>query len=137
DALDGLVRATVFLVDGDSLVLQSGHGFVDDRARRWNRCPIDFPAPVAEAVRSNEPVLLSSPEEVKRRFPFAVHDISNAGESAIAAYPLAVRGRVLGALTTGFRYPQQFDAAARAFLATLAQQCAQALERSQVYEAAE
>jgi PAS domain S-box-containing protein len=137
EALDGIVRATVFLVDGDSLVLQEGHGFGDDRAHRWSRCPIDFPAPVAEAVRTHEPVLLSSLDEVKRRFPFAVHDISNAGESAVAAYPLLARGRVLGALTTGFRHGRSFDSEARAFLATLAQQCAQALERSQVYEAAE
>lgn len=49
--------------------------------------------------------------------------------------PLAVEGRVVGALAVGYTVPQPFPAADRSFLGALATQAAPALERARLHEA--
>jgi signal transduction histidine kinase len=56
------------------------------------------------------------------------------GNAALAALPLRT-DRPLGALGLGFGRRQTFGASTRRFLAILAQLCAQALERAQLYQA--
>jgi PAS domain S-box-containing protein len=51
-----------------------------------------------------------------------------------AALPLHVRGRSIGALGLGFAGTHAFDEEERGFMVALAQQCAQAVDRAQLYE---
>jgi signal transduction histidine kinase len=49
--------------------------------------------------------------------------------------PLVVAGTTVGTLGLNYATPQPFDAGKRAYLAAVAQQCAQALERARLFEA--
>jgi signal transduction histidine kinase len=53
----------------------------------------------------------------------------------MAAVPLVVEGRVLGGMGLNFPHGQPLDEDDRAFVVTLAHQCAQALERARLYAA--
>jgi hypothetical protein len=73
----------------------------------------------ARAVARNEPLFV------------AAHDEDPA--TAHAVLPLATTGAPVGALVLAFPPAQEFPAAQRDFLLALAGQCAQALERAQLY----
>lgn len=55
--------------------------------------------------------------------------------AAIAVLPLRVEDRVIGVLGVGFTDPTEFSAADRQFLDTVANTCAQALDRARLYVA--
>jgi signal transduction histidine kinase len=54
---------------------------------------------------------------------------------ATAVLPLVVQGAPLGALVLGFTEPRAFASVDRAVLPAVARQCAQAIERAQLYDA--
>jgi signal transduction histidine kinase len=79
-------------------------------------------------------IAIESAEAVCRRYP-AVADTMRAVESgSLVAAPLALQGRVLGALGLGFPAARRFSAADRSFYASMGQQCAQALVRARLLE---
>ena len=99
---------------------------------RWSRLPIELPVPITEAVRTGEPLFLTSRAERDARFP----DVPGPqGFEAIASAPFIVEGRILGSWTLHFWQARQFSEDERAFFATLTGQCAQALERARLFEA--
>jgi GAF domain-containing protein len=55
-------------------------------------------------------------------------------DEAFAAIPLLVEGRAIGVVAVGFSQPRRFDDADRQFFISMANQCAQALERAYLYE---
>ncbi len=57
-----------------------------------------------------------------------------SGNASFAAIPLSVEGRTIGAIGLSFKLPHLFDAADRALALALAQQCAQVLERTRLFE---
>jgi signal transduction histidine kinase len=70
-----------------------------------------------------------------REFP-NVRDKRIAGSSveAVAAVPFVMEGRASGGIAFSFGKPTRFDGATRAFLETFALQCAQALERTRLFD---
>ena len=62
-------------------------------------------------------------------------DLRALGFHSFAAVPVKVGERVTAALSFSFKHPYRFDPATRVFLASLAEQCALALERVRLYEA--
>lgn len=102
--------------DGKSIELTASHGFSPENKRRFQRLEIDAAAPIAETIRTGEPVWLESTE------------------MAIASLPLATGGRVLGALSLTFGNTREMDEQGRPFLLSVARQCAQALDRARLYE---
>jgi signal transduction histidine kinase len=90
--------------------------------------------PGYEAVRTGAPVWLESPEEMRTRYPRLTPLVSPGGLRALVLLPLLGEGRVFGTLGFGFQERRRFSALERASLAGLARQCAQALERSRLYE---
>ncbi|HEX5438042.1 MAG TPA: HAMP domain-containing sensor histidine kinase [Gemmatimonadaceae bacterium] len=99
----------------------------------WARVPLDAPYPVAQAARTGEPVFVE--EDTAWRDRFAGHSwlLLPNDSLAWAALPLAMEGRVLGALGLRFASVEQVGADERRFMHALAQQCAQALERARLY----
>lgn len=116
----GTVGVWLKSADGKSIELTASHGFSSENKQRFQRLDIDAAAPVAEAIRTGEPVWLESG--------------SREMEIAIASLPLATGGRVLGALSLTFANARETDEQGRTFLLSVARQCAQALDRARLYE---
>jgi GAF domain-containing protein len=93
----------------------------------------DTNLPAAVAIRTGEAVWLESRQARDELFPGLI-DLEPQ-TMAVCAVPLRATGRVLGALRFSFDTAQLFDADERAFIAALAAQTAQALERTELYEA--
>ena len=121
--------------DGRSLEIMRAGDMPDDARDAWRRFPVDSPVPLAEVARTGEAIFLESRAAWAARYPAMLPLLEAAGHVANAVAPLVVQGRVLGALGAAFATPQAFDEAERALALTVAQQCAQALERARLFEA--
>jgi signal transduction histidine kinase len=96
---------------------------------------IDSDYAICHAARSGEPVIMNSVEERDARYPHLAEARRLVGGGAVAAIPLLADDRVLGGL--GFTFPEGriLDSDDVAFMTTLAQQCAQGIERARLYAA--
>jgi PAS domain S-box-containing protein len=121
--------------DGSSLEIVHAAGYQPEVVASWQRFSLDAPMPLAEAVRSEAPILLESPDELAARYPRLAGMSGRTGNRSVAAIPLSLNGRAIGVLGLSFATAQAFTAEDRAFLLTLARQCALALERARLYEA--
>ncbi len=100
----------------------------------WGFIPIEASVPLAEATRTCTPMLLRSRDDLKR-YP-ALEDVVNwRHDHALAILPLMAEGRILGVLGLEFPASRDFTNDDRGLMSTLAQECAQALERARLYEA--
>jgi PAS domain S-box-containing protein len=130
--------------DGSALDLVRDAGFTLEWRREWRHIPIGAALPLAEAVRTGEPIFIESESEWESRFAETGPLRALAGSSAWAALPLVAEGHVLGALGLSFQKRRRttadddgrrFDSDARRFMVALAQQCAQSAERARLYQA--
>jgi len=94
------------------------------------------PWPIVDAAENGTPVWIPSRDVYARRYPHLTTAF-NAQTQAVAALPLLFDGRSIGALGLSFACAQRFSAGQRAMLETLAQLCAQALQRATLAEAVE
>ena len=78
----------------------------------WQSLPLELDAPIAEAVRTGQPVIVASP-----------------GGPACANLPLRAGGKALGVLAVTYAHGQDLDTSERTFLAILADQYALTLAR--------
>lgn len=121
--------------DGSSLELLTYIGYPDELQPAHARVPIHAQSPLNDAVHSRELVVAETVEELIGQWPRLARAQAITGDAAVAAAPLLVDQKVLGAIYMAFRTPRQFNAEDRALLTTLARQCAQAFERSRLYAA--
>jgi len=128
--------AVVALIEPDRarLRLLGMRGYPPELAAHLEEITVDAPAPLAEALRTGRPVWIDDPGEAHRRFSDAER-FELEREAGIAALPLVVHGRTIGALGLRFRRAKRVEADDRAFMVALAQQCAQALERARLFAA--
>ncbi|MGH9177307.1 MAG: SpoIIE family protein phosphatase [Acidimicrobiales bacterium] len=119
--------------DGTQLRIVRHRGFEPGSIERFQTFAVDDPLPVAEAVRRGELVLLASLDDRDQRYP-ALRGSPALNES-LAALPLFIDGRPVGAIAVGWESARFFDEEDRAFLMTLGHQAAQALDRAQFHEA--
>src|SRR5215207_6460988 len=133
----GANAGNVFLVDNTAHELRNVAvlGYEPEIAQWAQRLPLDGPTLVAEVARSGEPVLLATWEERIARYPHHRRVHASGGDRAVAGLPLQVEGRTIGALSLAFPSDRPFDEEDRRFMATVADLCAQALQRSELYEA--
>ncbi|MRG94302.1 GAF domain-containing protein [Polyangium spumosum] len=87
-------------------------------------------APVAEAVRIKQPIWLRSRADLAARYPGLPLGDLVRGSHAWAAVPLFVDGQVVGSLSLSFQEPRAFDDDERWVILSLAQHCADALDRA-------
>jgi PAS domain S-box-containing protein len=121
--------------DGAGLELVHAVGYPADLLVSWQRFPLHSAMPLADAVRTGEPIVLESPEALAARYPQLAAMSDRTGNASMAAIPLGVDGRAIGVLGLSFAAVQAFTVEDRTFLLTLARQCALALERARLYEA--
>ena len=119
------------------ITILGARGYSEQQLERFRHMPVDSPVPLAEVVRTGEPQWLENREEFLRQYPMLREQSGSGGSLALAAVPLALDGRVLGALGLSFRRSRVFAEEDRAFMLAAALQCAQALERARLFRVAE
>ena len=124
--------------EGDALVLLRTVGFPEPVAARVRRQPLDFRSPLVDCFRNQGPVWIESrdgPDGLDARWPAMAPVWEALGTRSAAFVPLVAAGEVVGVISFAFEQPRSFTAAERAFLATLGQQAALAMERARLFEA--
>ena len=89
------------------------------------------------AVATRRAVFVGSFAEWQEKYPRSASIAADGGFESAATLPLSTDGRVIGVVSFYFTAPVNFDDEYRALLTSVAQHCAQALERAYLYEAAE
>jgi K+-sensing histidine kinase KdpD/CheY-like chemotaxis protein len=89
------------------------------------------------AVETERPVFVGSFEEWQNRYPQSASAAADGGYVSSAALPLVADGSVFGVLSFHFTVPVNFDDEYKALLTSVAQHCAQALDRARLYESTE
>jgi PAS domain S-box-containing protein len=119
--------------DGDWLEIAAALGREPHSPAPPSRLSTTADHPLAEAVRTGEPVFVSSAPERDARYPgLAGHWLP--GDSVVCL-PLAVEERTIGGLGFSFTTDQSFPPERRALTVALARQAAVALERARLVAA--
>ncbi|HEU4561770.1 MAG TPA: GAF domain-containing protein [Longimicrobium sp.] len=121
--------------DANQFHVLAATGYPERVAHEFERFPLHPGRPLSEAVLRREAVLVESLDDGARRFPFMAGPMRESGHEAYAGVPLLAGGRVLGGLSFSWLQPRAFSPGDRAFLVTLAELAAQAMERAELYEA--
>ena len=120
--------------DGETLDLLRAVGYPTSTVDTWLRAPLPVQAVLAEVVRRGEPIFLESADAQQAGFPAAVPAAFQPFAGPRAVLPLVIGTRMLGVMSMAFASHRSLDEEERGFIATLAGQCAQALERARLYE---
>jgi serine phosphatase RsbU (regulator of sigma subunit) len=97
--------------------------------------PLDVPSVMTLAILTRRPLLIESPDELRRHFDEGVDlFLRHSDEQAWVGLPLLSSGAPLGALRFSFTRPRKITDEERVFLEALAGQCALALERASLFE---
>ncbi|MEG4941051.1 PAS domain S-box protein [Microcoleus sp. F4-D5] len=95
---------------------------------------IHAPYPLAEAVRTGQPVWLETIENRIARYPDLAQAYAKVGSEAWISVPLLIEGQAVGGLSLSFSTVPQLCESDRAFVLALAQMSAQAIDRARLYE---
>jgi signal transduction histidine kinase/ActR/RegA family two-component response regulator len=86
------------------------------------------------AVETRRPVLVGSFGEWQEKYPQSASIAADGGYTSAATLPLVGDSVVFGVLSFQFTVPVNFDEEYSALLTSVAQHCAQALDRARLYE---
>ena len=113
-------------------IIQSiGYEHVGDFQRSFS---IHAPFPLAEAVRTGQPVWVETIENRIARYPELAEAYAKVGSKAWISVPLLIEGQAVGGLSLSFSTVPQLCQSDRAFILALAQQSAQSIDRARLYE---
>jgi signal transduction histidine kinase len=138
DAVDvlGAAAAVVYFARGDGTFQWASHRGFPSEVAEWQRLDPHAPLPLSTAMRTGEPVWVTGYQELVAAYPaVALSTVPSERLQAVAALPLKLHGRVLGGIAFSFADERWFSAPERDVLLSLAQQCAQAVERANLLEA--
>ncbi len=136
----GAERSAVAILDTERLWLHTINrdGLPEVPGAVGSDVPLSATSVMTSAISARKPVLLESPEALRRHFEAEGVDaslfLSFTDEKAWVGLPLLSSGASLGALRFSFSRPRQITEEERVFLEALAGQCALALERALLYE---
>lgn len=133
----GAHHGAVGLVSGDrrSLELIGLATFSEDDFESYQYTSLDVRGPMTDSIRTGTPVWIESQVQYLEQYPHyggVVRDITKT--QAAAALPLRIRSQIIGSLMVSFPERRTFPDDERGFLETLADYCAQSIERAQLYE---
>ena len=137
-AVAGASAGSVALLTEDGShfeVLYSEEYGAQPDARR--RLPVTAGLCSSAAVATKEPVFVGSFVEWQEKYPQSAAIAADGGYVSSAALPLLADSTAIGAVSFHFTVPVNFDEEYKALLASVAQHCAQAVDRARLYEAAE
>ncbi|MBD2108620.1 GAF domain-containing protein [Nodosilinea sp. FACHB-13] len=121
--------------DGTTLEIVQSTGYSVDPKEIQPRFSIDAPLPLSEAVKSGQPAWSEPMAERLARYPHLADAYKKQPFEAWISLPLMVEGKAVGGLSLSFKQFKQLSQDDREFMLTLSRQCAQAISRSQLYEA--
>jgi signal transduction histidine kinase len=131
EALGARAGAVVRRPEGaETLELVASLNFPEELAARWNNMPADAESPVAEVLRTGEPLFIEHQQELFERFPLMAKLTGALQPHAFVGLPIKLNGQVLAAAGFGFTSEVLFDAGTRDYAVAIAGQCALALERA-------
>jgi len=136
----GAERSAVAMLDAERLRLRTVNpgGLPSSLGGPSGNIPLDAPSVMTAAIAGRRPVLLESPDALRRYFPEVEAGVelflAHSDELAWVGLPLLSSGAALGALRFSFTRPRQITEEERVFLEALAGQCAMALERASLFE---
>ena len=136
----GAERSAVAILDTERLRLRTVNpgGLPDSPGAPGGDIPLSVASVMTFAITTRRPILMESPEALRRYFESEGVDVSlflaHSDEKAWVGLPLLSSGASLGALRFSFTRPRQITEEERVFLEALAGQCALALERATLYE---
>ena len=103
-------------------------------ADSWQRFRASDGLLSTKALHTRQPVFVTSFAEWQKQFPGSAAAAADGGYASSASLPLLIENSVVGVLTLNFTAPVNFDAGYTALLRSVAQHCAQALDRARLYE---
>ncbi len=117
----------------DLLTISAIVGYRAEAAVPWSKMPLHAEVPLAEAVRNGEAIWIESSAELLMRYPAL--QATPLRNDAFAVLPLSANDHTIGAIGLSFAQVRSFNEGERSYLHTLADLCAQALDRARLYTA--
>ncbi|MEO6570758.1 MAG: SpoIIE family protein phosphatase [Ilumatobacteraceae bacterium] len=129
----GATVCNLVLCDSGHLTVRGSIVETEEMRPRYENVTLDDRLPVTDAIRTGQPVFITSRDDSRRRYPHMFDDFIAIGLSSSASVPLRhPDGTVLGGLTVGWSYARRTDGEDRAVLRTISVMCAQALQRARL-----
>jgi PAS domain S-box-containing protein len=119
--------------DGHTIRTASAIGFTNDIVKDWPAFDLADNAPMSEAMRLREPVLIETAEELVARYPQFTTSAAPGGPAVVV--PLLYEDRAVGGLYFRYASPNASAESDKAYLMALGRQVAAALERARLYDA--
>lgn len=116
--------------EGVTVELVTSSGYDDDELAAWAAHALDANVPFARAIASGEAIWALTPEGMAEFV-----GIESTTDRGWASLPLRTPAGVRGALHLSFRTPRTLTPDEMRWLQTVVSQCAQALERSRLFDA--
>jgi hypothetical protein len=128
--------ATVLLLDVDrrSVRFLRLEPVPDEVALLMAKIPGSAPSATADALTRREPVFHGSLDAYLRDYPHLREATAALGVRALAHLPLVAGDKLLGVLSLSWIEERSFEPGERRFLATMAGQCALAVQRAELFE---
>jgi len=133
----GAHAGSMFFLDEErgALHLARASGYAQSIVEPYQTIPLETHVPLTDAVRARQPLFLSTVEEYLARYPHLGQATRDRKSLAFAALPLLAQDRVLGVIGLSLAGTRRLDEAEQRFLESVAEHCAQALERARLYDA--
>jgi GAF domain-containing protein/anti-sigma regulatory factor (Ser/Thr protein kinase) len=116
--------------EGVTVDVVTSSGYSDEDLVGWSAHALDADVPFARAIASGEAIWALTDEEMASFLA-----VKSSTDKGWAALPLRTPAGVRGALHISFRTPRTLSEGERRWLQTVVSQCAQALERSRLFDA--
>ncbi len=123
---------TLLVANGTQFEILADDSLSDDRRR--GRFSLSPGLCLTRAVETRQPVFVGSFADWQRDYWRSAAQAADGGFQSTAALPLLSEGAPLGVLSFHFTAPVNFDDEFRTLLTSVAQHCAQALDRARLYE---
>lgn len=109
-------------------------GLPDSILRDWSSFPLSLKGPFTEVIRYHKPMFFQSPDEFLGTYPELNVILNTMNVQALAFLPLIIGSECIGAISFNYRHHHLFNQADQDFFMAIANQCAQALHRSQLFD---
>jgi len=131
----GAGAAALYLLapNGQSLDFFAQQGHPEDSADEFPSIPLEAETPLTDAARKRAAAFYESFDACVKEYPPLRNAIRAGNFQASVALPLVVHGDLLGVLGVRFTERRAFDASERTLLLTIADVCAQAIDRARLF----
>ena len=121
--------------DAAALRLVGGHGYPAGFLDGFATIPLDQRNPACDAVRTMTALFFENAAAGAAAYPHHAAELRRSGFEAAVALPLVVRSAAVGVLVARYRQARTFPESDRWLLLTMAELCAQALDRARLFTA--